>query len=76
MQPVDPNSPRGKLHHAIRRCFTKTITAHYRNHPDWFDDERGKKGVSALLGLMHDILNTIDDYEICDHKERRKTSGD
>ena len=74
-QPIDPASPQGRLHHAIRRCFTSAIAAYYKAHPEWFDDERARKGISALFALMHDVLNTVNDYEIRDHGERRNKNG-
>jgi hypothetical protein len=77
--PIDPSNPlttpRARLHHAIRRCFSSSIAVYYRNNPQWFDDERGRKGVSAMLALMHEILKTIDDYEVHemgDHRARRE----
>ena len=69
--PIDPNDPRARLHHAIRRCFSTSIATYYRRNPQWFDDERGRKGVSAMLGLMHEILNVIDGFQICEHGDRR-----
>jgi hypothetical protein len=57
-------TPRERLHHGIRRTFTSAIASHYKTYPHWFDDERGRKGVSALLALMHDILNVVDDFAI------------
>ena len=67
--PVDPESPRGRLHHAIRRQFSSTIATFYKANPQFLDDERGRKGVSAMLGMMHEILNEIDKYEIVSRKE-------
>jgi hypothetical protein len=73
---TDPDSPRGRLHHAIRRCFTTSIATYYRTNPQYFDDERGRKGVSAMLALMHEVLNTVDNYQICEHGDRRVHTDD
>jgi hypothetical protein len=57
-------TPRGICHHAIRRHFSSAIAAYYRQNPGMLDSEDGRKVTSWLLALMHDVLNTIEEYEI------------
>jgi hypothetical protein len=64
--PPEAISARAKLHHAVRRHFSSAIARHYKEHPEWMDDERGRKKISMMLGVMHEVLNEIDRYRIED----------
>jgi hypothetical protein len=55
-----PDSPRRKIHHAIRNEFTESITAYAIQHRHDIDDERTKAAICATLKLMDRILSAVD----------------
>lgn len=60
----DQNDARAECYHAIRHRFTESLTRYLKKNPTYIDDERGQKETAALLEVMHEILNTLDDYNI------------
>lgn len=69
-----PQDARPECYHAVRHRFTETLAKFYRKNPTYMDDERGRKGVAALLELMHEVLKTLDHYDITVKQERRAPS--
>ena len=64
VESTDPEHPRAKLHHAIRREFSNTLMQFYRANPQFMFDERSRKATSSMLGLLHAVLACVDEYEI------------
>jgi hypothetical protein len=68
MDAMEARDAREECYHALRHCFTSCLAGFFRKNPAYMDDERGRKGTAALLGLMHDVLKLLDTYEITRRK--------
>ena len=59
-----PSDARADCYHAIRHCFAGALAAYLKKNPEYLDDLRSKKEMAAQLDLMHNVLNTLDRYDI------------
>ena len=57
---------RVECYHSIRHRFAESLTRYYKKNPRFMDDERGQKEAASLLELMHEILKTLDGFDICE----------
>jgi hypothetical protein len=61
---------RAECYHGIRHRFTESLTRYYKKNPAFMDDARGQKETASLLELMHEVLKTLDGFEIMSKGER------
>jgi hypothetical protein len=60
-----PNgAARDQAYAAIRRCFKHRMAEFYRDHPEWIDDERSRRGINSAVTMLKCILLELDNYEI------------
>lgn len=75
-QTPSPSNARRTLHHAVRAEFTTVLARYFKEHPERLDDADINARVDVLFGLLIKVLRQIDNYEILERQERRKSPCD
>lgn len=64
IRPANPESLRGRLHHAIRREFSADIARRFKADPDRYmpGNEDGRRELSRRMDVMHRVLLEVDEH--------------
>jgi hypothetical protein len=66
------DTPRGRLHHCIRRAFADALDSYLRANPQKVDDPDIKSRIKALLALMDAVLQDVDSFDIVERASGEK----
>lgn len=55
---------RDEAYTAIRRCVKSRIAEFYKDHAEWVEDERSRRGIESLVVMLRCILTELDRFEI------------